>query len=145
MHLKFVVHFFKAISFALTRWSSGSCWNNVSSCAHALEPMYNGVLSHVLFPSKQKQINKLIKTREKIKSVLVKSLTSNSESSNLKFKELCLAFQNFLFDRGIFLVGYGTTATKKRLRINFFATLLQTELNTSEVARFTTNENKPAT
>ena len=32
---------------------------------------------------------------------------------------------------------------KKRLRINFFATLLQTELNTSEVARFTTNENKP--
>ena len=113
VHLKFVVHFFKAISFALTRWSSGSCWNNVSSCAHALQPMYNGVLAHVLFPSKQKQINKLIKTREKIKSVLVKSLTSNSESSNLKFKELCLAFANFLFDRGIFLVGYGTTATKK--------------------------------
>ena len=113
VHLKFVVHFFKALSFALTRWSSGSCWNNVSSCAHALQPMYNGVLAHVLFPSKQKQINKLIKTREKIKSVLVKSLTSNSESSNLKFKELCLAFQNFLFDRGIFLDGYGTTVTKK--------------------------------
>ena len=76
--------------------------------------MYNGVLAHILFPSNQKQINKLIKTREKIKSVLVKSLNSNSESSNLKFKELCLALSKFLlFDRGIFLVGYGTTANKK--------------------------------
>ena len=88
--------------------------------------------------------NKLIKTREKNKSVLVKSLNSNSESSNLKFKELCLAFANFSCLTAVFswfvMVQW---LTKKRLRINFFATLLQTELNISEVALFTTNENKP--
>ena len=106
--------------------------------------MYNGVLAHVLFPSTQKQINKLIKTRKKIKSILVKSLNSNSESSNLKFKELCLAFANFFCLTAVFSwLVMVQRLTKKRLRINFFATLLQTELNTSEVARFTTNENKP--
>ena len=101
--------------------------------------MYNGVLAHVLFPSNQKQINKLLKTRKKIKSILVKSLNSNSESSNLKFKELCLAFANFFCLTAVF----SWLVMVQRLRMNFFATLLQTELNTSEVARFTTNENKP--
>ena len=62
VHLKFVVHFFKALFFAFTRWSSGSWWDNVSFFVFPLQPMYNGVLTHVSFPPKK--INKLIKTRK---------------------------------------------------------------------------------